>query len=124
MSYALDSTQTNPRLRDTDYNHFVIFDPFNVIACHDFEVRLQRSCKPLSLGSVSAHSQSLSVLMYVKAAWVPATLLQGRHPILHLASSLSSSLHIQASGLQHLLRRPAAGIQQLKSKQIVRSRGF
>ena len=40
MSYALDSTQTNPRLRDTDYNHFVIFDPFNVIACHDFEVHL------------------------------------------------------------------------------------
>ena len=40
-SYALDSTQTNPRLRDTDYNHFVIFDPFNVIACHDFEVHLR-----------------------------------------------------------------------------------
>ncbi len=47
MSYALDSTQTNPRLRDTDYNHFVIFDPFNVIACHDFEVHLQILCKPL-----------------------------------------------------------------------------
>lgn len=43
MSYALDSTQTNPRLRDTDYNHFVVFDAFNVIACHDFEVRLSRA---------------------------------------------------------------------------------
>lgn len=38
MSYALDSTNTNPRLRDTDFNHFVVFDAFNVIACHDFEV--------------------------------------------------------------------------------------
>ena len=55
MSYALDSTQTNPRLRDTDYNHFVVFDPFNVIACHDFEVRLQRSCNPSALGVVAAH---------------------------------------------------------------------
>ncbi len=45
MSYALDSTQPNPRLRDTDYNHFVVFDAFNVIACHDFEVRLSNPCK-------------------------------------------------------------------------------
>ena len=45
MSYALDSTQTDPRLRDTDYNHFVIFDPFNVIACHDFEVHLHCLCR-------------------------------------------------------------------------------
>ena len=39
MSYALDSTQVNPRLRNTDYNHFVVFDAFNTIACHDFEVQ-------------------------------------------------------------------------------------
>ena len=43
MSYAMDSTATNPRQRDTDFNHFVIFDAFNVIACHDFEVGLFRA---------------------------------------------------------------------------------
>ena len=52
MSYALDSTQTNPRLRDTDYNHFVVFDAFNVIACHDFEVSISFYANPILVMSV------------------------------------------------------------------------
>lgn len=38
MSYALDSKATDPRRRVEDFNHFVVFDPLNVLACHDFEV--------------------------------------------------------------------------------------
>lgn len=38
MSYALDSKATDPRQRVEDFNHFVVFDPLNVLACHDFEV--------------------------------------------------------------------------------------
>lgn len=59
MSYALDSTQTNPRLRDTDYNHFVVFDAFNVIACHDFEVSISFYANPI-LADVSARPPRVS----------------------------------------------------------------
>jgi len=37
MSYAKHSTSTNEHQRTQDFNHFVIFDPSNVLACHDFE---------------------------------------------------------------------------------------
>ena len=58
MSYALDSTQTNPRLRDTDYNHFVVFDAFNVIACHDFEVSISFYANPILAISVQDPGKS------------------------------------------------------------------
>lgn len=38
MSYALDSKATLDAKRSADFNHFVVFDPYQVIACHDFEV--------------------------------------------------------------------------------------
>jgi hypothetical protein len=38
MSYALDSKASDAAKRSADFNHFVVFDPYQVIACHDFEV--------------------------------------------------------------------------------------
>ena len=38
MSYALDSKASQDAKRSADFNHFVVFDPYQVIACHDFEV--------------------------------------------------------------------------------------
>jgi len=37
FSYALQSTATEEAQRTTDFNHFVIFDPFKLVACHDFQ---------------------------------------------------------------------------------------
>jgi len=37
MSYAKPSTSSDPDQRTKDANHFVIYDPSNVLACHDFE---------------------------------------------------------------------------------------
>lgn len=37
FSYALPSSSSDPHQRTTDFNHFVIFDPTQVVACHDFE---------------------------------------------------------------------------------------
>eukprot|EP01026_Neomeris_dumetosa_P051141 TRINITY_DN4496_c0_g1_i1.p1 TRINITY_DN4496_c0_g1~~TRINITY_DN4496_c0_g1_i1.p1 ORF type:complete len:1030 (-),score=176.63 TRINITY_DN4496_c0_g1_i1:568-3657(-) len=37
LSYAIDSTSTDEAERVRDFNHFVIFDPKNLIACHDYE---------------------------------------------------------------------------------------
>ncbi|BDA49076.1 probable Sushi, von Willebrand factor type A, EGF and pentraxin pentraxin domain-containing protein at C-terminar half [Coccomyxa sp. Obi] len=37
MSYALDTKETDASKRDQAANHFVIFDPYDVIACHDFQ---------------------------------------------------------------------------------------
>jgi hypothetical protein len=36
MSYSKDSKATHPEERVADFNHFVIFDPRNLLACHDF----------------------------------------------------------------------------------------
>ena len=38
MSYAVESTSIDPLQQREMVNHFVIFDPLNVFACHDFEV--------------------------------------------------------------------------------------
>jgi ferritin-like protein len=35
MSYAKDSKSTDDDQRIADFNHFVIFDPRNLLACHD-----------------------------------------------------------------------------------------
>ena len=43
MSYALDSKASSASTRSADFNHFVVFDPYNTIACHDFEVRPRRN---------------------------------------------------------------------------------
>lgn len=37
MSYAKDSQSTSDDQRIADFNHFVIFDPRNLLACHDFK---------------------------------------------------------------------------------------
>ncbi|WIA11894.1 hypothetical protein OEZ85_011978 [Tetradesmus obliquus] len=37
MSYAKDSKSTDDNQRIADFNHFVIFDPRNLLACHDFK---------------------------------------------------------------------------------------
>jgi len=37
MSYAKDSKSTDDDQRIADFNHFVIFDPRNLLACHDFK---------------------------------------------------------------------------------------
>eukprot|EP01024_Parvocaulis_polyphysoides_P075800 TRINITY_DN980_c0_g3_i3.p1 TRINITY_DN980_c0_g3~~TRINITY_DN980_c0_g3_i3.p1 ORF type:complete len:1054 (-),score=150.66 TRINITY_DN980_c0_g3_i3:249-3056(-) len=37
MSYALDSQETSPEKRSADFNHFVIFNPNNLLACHDYQ---------------------------------------------------------------------------------------
>lgn len=37
MSYSKDSKSTDPDQRVADFNHFVIFDPRNLLACHDFK---------------------------------------------------------------------------------------
>lgn len=34
MSYALDSHDPDPATRAAAYNHFVVFDTTNIIACH------------------------------------------------------------------------------------------
>ncbi len=36
MSYSIDSHATDTDQRVADFNHFVIFDPRNVLACHDY----------------------------------------------------------------------------------------
>eukprot|EP00879_Flechtneria_rotunda_P000467 GHRR01000568.1.p1 GENE.GHRR01000568.1~~GHRR01000568.1.p1 ORF type:complete len:1094 (+),score=373.48 GHRR01000568.1:402-3284(+) len=36
MSYAKDSKASSDEQRIADFNHFVIFDPRNLLACHDF----------------------------------------------------------------------------------------
>ena len=38
MSYAKNSTASDRHQAARDFNHFVIFDELNLIACHDFEV--------------------------------------------------------------------------------------
>ncbi len=38
MSYALDTKETDASKQDQAYNHFVVFDPYDLIACHDFQV--------------------------------------------------------------------------------------
>jgi hypothetical protein len=37
MSYAKDSKSSDDDQRVADFNHFVIFDPRNLLACHDFK---------------------------------------------------------------------------------------
>lgn len=37
LSYALDSRATDKAQWIADFNHFVIFDAQNLLACHDFE---------------------------------------------------------------------------------------
>eukprot|EP01023_Acetabularia_acetabulum_P041229 TRINITY_DN400_c4_g1_i3.p1 TRINITY_DN400_c4_g1~~TRINITY_DN400_c4_g1_i3.p1 ORF type:complete len:1004 (+),score=177.52 TRINITY_DN400_c4_g1_i3:132-3143(+) len=37
MSYALNSTEIAPQKRSADFNHFVIFNPNNLLACHDYQ---------------------------------------------------------------------------------------
>ena len=79
MSYALDSTQVNPRLRDTDYNHFVVFDAFNAIACHDFEVCLL--AKPLKR-FLKAFQQHISIVkslaLRVQSIYLQSTISKAR----------------------------------------------
>ncbi|KAL4421057.1 hypothetical protein ABPG77_001352 [Micractinium sp. CCAP 211/92] len=36
FSYAIQSQSTDPLQRIADFNHFVIFDPSNLVGCHDF----------------------------------------------------------------------------------------
>ncbi len=36
FSYAKDSMAADPDQRIADFNHFVIFDPMQLVACHDF----------------------------------------------------------------------------------------
>lgn len=38
MSYALDSKDSDAKARDQAFNHFVVFDAYDLIACHDFQV--------------------------------------------------------------------------------------
>lgn len=44
MSYALDTQSADAQQRDEDFNHFVIFDAYDVIACHDFQVCFLHAC--------------------------------------------------------------------------------
>ncbi|KAK9814590.1 hypothetical protein WJX72_008328 [[Myrmecia] bisecta] len=37
MSYALDSKAPDPAKSVADLNHFVVFEPGNVVACHDYQ---------------------------------------------------------------------------------------
>ncbi|KAI8469144.1 MAG: concanavalin A-like lectin/glucanase domain-containing protein [Monoraphidium minutum] len=37
MSYSKDSKAADDDMRTADFNHFVIFDPRNLLACHDFK---------------------------------------------------------------------------------------
>jgi hypothetical protein len=37
MSYSRDSKSSDPDVRIADFNHFVIFDPRNLLACHDYK---------------------------------------------------------------------------------------
>lgn len=61
MSYALDSKASQASKRSADFNHFVVFDPYNTIACHDFEVRRRHVLPevPLAAMSQGAHHQCL-----------------------------------------------------------------
>ena len=43
MSYAKDSKASDENTRSTDFNHFVIFDPRNLLACHGGEPVSQRA---------------------------------------------------------------------------------
>lgn len=37
LSYAIETDTTDPHKKTENYNHFVIFDPKNVLACRGFE---------------------------------------------------------------------------------------
>lgn len=37
LSYALDSAAADERTWTTDFNHFVVFDPFNLLVCRGFQ---------------------------------------------------------------------------------------
>ncbi|KIZ02634.1 hypothetical protein MNEG_5329, partial [Monoraphidium neglectum] len=37
MSYSKDSKATDEDQRIADFNHFVVFDPRNLLACHDYK---------------------------------------------------------------------------------------
>jgi len=37
LSYALDSAAADERAWGTDFNHFVIFDPYNLLVCRGFQ---------------------------------------------------------------------------------------
>jgi hypothetical protein len=40
MSYALQLDEANPGDGDAAFNHFVVFDAYDLIACHDFKASL------------------------------------------------------------------------------------
>jgi hypothetical protein len=57
MSYSKDSKATDHDTRVADFNHFVIFDPRNLLACHDFHyIDLQPDPK-----NESCHSSYINV---------------------------------------------------------------
>ena len=61
MSYALDSKAAQDAKRSADFNHFVVFDPYNTIACHDFEVRARMAACPAHVsGCGSAAGSALA----------------------------------------------------------------
>ena len=61
MSYALDSKASQDAKRSADFNHFVVFDPYNTIACHDFEVH--STCAPLGT-LIASHTCTRLALLW------------------------------------------------------------
>jgi len=67
MSYSRDSKSSDPDTRVADFNHFVIFDPRNLLACHDFKyIDLKPDPK-----NESCHSSFINVTGHEQTAkWV------------------------------------------------------
>lgn len=57
MSYALDTKETDASKQDQAFNHFVVFDPYDLIACHDFQV--------LPLPRMDSHEWLLKVTIVI-----------------------------------------------------------
>ena len=63
MSYALDSHSPDDHQRVADFNHFVIFDLRNILACHDFEyIDLYPDPDSQSCNSAFNRSETASVV--------------------------------------------------------------
>ena len=68
MSYALDSKDSDAKARDQAFNHFVVFDAYDLIACHDFQVskNLPEPARHPHLFQISIYSKHLTYISISK----------------------------------------------------------
>ncbi|KAL6765981.1 concanavalin A-like lectin/glucanase domain-containing protein [Haematococcus lacustris] len=75
LSYAKNSQAEDEDVRVRDFNHFVIFDPRNVLACHDYQYidmipdNLNQSCHTAFKANNRDHSDRTAKLVDRNGGW-------------------------------------------------------